>query len=968
MEKLWRKAQRTVGVLLAMAMLASAVPAQALADEASSASGSESTSASSDSASSASSSESTGASSDSASSASSSESTGASGDNASSASSSESTGASSEAGNADSQSDAADYDAAGASNALSAQTYICWPVEGRNIFTNNTTDEHVHIYYSTNGRDVEELLPHHSVETDIVTGDSDFVGIEFYIAVDEGYTYGGTTFTGRSGDNVDLIDEAYDELKTLNNDWLFNYKKVSFVEAIEKAKTEYHATHAFIYSGIHGLGKGHTGRRFFLVTTEKDPSYATIVYKNTLTGETWDTPVLVGQPNTVWPGVDTVAGMNWTTHEDTHEQLAGWSESDSEDAEVQYALDGTVTPSDDMTLYTVWEPIQYQYTIRYFYDDVENTAEEVTGSGAYDADIEVDATVNVNGQNYMLDPEKDHSFTISDDPAENQFCVYYVSDRNGDGKPDKDQTVTLTFDAGEHGTLVAEDADVTSKEYKLLPGDKYPVVGTDFIVKAQDNWCFTGWDTDYTFSGSVPDDQKSAAYTYTAQYAEDLNHDGKPDKDQTVTLTFDAGEHGTFAEGESGMYTRLPGEAYPEAPAVNVEEGWMLTDWYDANGNLYTAEGEVTDQSESATYTASYEEDRNGDNIPDKNQKYTITYTAGENGTVTVAKETAGIQGVAGIQGSKAVANTGYTVDGWYKGDVKITDGDTLTPDAIKANLNTENGLYKDTAFTARFVQLPQTPAALTGYTVRYLEDGTGYEVASPKTVSGVAVGTTVTETAPDLAGYSLMSDKNPQSITLSSGENVITFYYRAIGGETDTTTAAATPAPAAVPVIPTTPTAPAAPAATRAPAAAGPSVTAAPTTAPTEEPEEEVVPEEETPQAQEPAEDESIADEETPLAGSTASGWALLNLILTILTALGAVVLVVGYFMGYTSIWRLLSLIPGVGGVAAFLLTEDMSQAMTFVDGWTVLMVIIAVVQIVLAVLAMKGKNTYEENDEDEA
>ena len=78
--------------------------------------------------------------------------------------------------------------------------------------------------------------------------------------------------------------------------------------------------------------------------------------------------------------------------------------------------------------------------------------------------------------------------------------------------------------------------------------------------------------------------------------------------------------------------------------------------------------------------------------------------------------------------------------------------------------------------------------------------------------------------------------------------------------------------------------------------------------------------------------------------------------------------VLVVGYFMGYTSIWRLLSLIPGVGGVAAFLLTEDMSQAMTFVDGWTVLMVIIAVVQIVLAVLAMKGKNTYEENDEDEA
>ena len=132
------------------------------------------------------------------------------------------------------------------------------------------------------------------------------------------------------------------------------------------------------------------------------------------------------------------------------------------------------------------------------------------------------------------------------------------------------------------------------------------------------------------------------------------------------------------------------------------------------------------------------------------------------------------------------------------------------------------------------------------------------------------------------------------------------------------------------------------------------------------------MVPEEETPQAQEPA-DESIADEETPLAGSTASGWAVLNLILAIVAAIGAVVLVVGYFMGHTSVWRLLSLIPGIGGVAAFLLTEDMSQSMTFADGWTVLMGVIVVVQIAVAVMSLRSKDPYqepyeEEEDEDEA
>ena len=482
--------------------------------------------------------------------------------------------------------------------------------------------------------------------------------------------------------------------------------------------------------------------------------------------------------------------------------------------------------------------------------------------------------------------------------------------------------------------------------------------GLKLVTPEREGYTFAGWTKDGVVSEPVAEMTIAPGTTgelsFTAHWNVSINLNFDEAKGETVTLN---------------GYTGKPVDA-TEVPDTE-REGYIFNGWYDEAGNKVEALPAVF-SNKNVTYIASYDEDFNGNGTPDKEETYTITYTAGENGTVTVPAETACVQNVEGIQGSTAVANTGYLVDGWYKDGVKVTSEAVLTPDVIKANLDTENGLYQNTAFTALFVKQEAPAAALTSYTVRYLEDGTGYEVASSKTVSGVAVGTTVTETAPDVPGYTVTSDKNPQTFTLQPGDNTIYFYYKAVGPDQPaaTTSTDNTATAAAAPVTPVTPR-------IAAPAAGG--TTTAGTTRPTataapadgeddnavEEPaEEEVVPEEETPQAQEPAEDESIADEETPLAGSTASGWALLNLILAILTVIGAVVLVVGYFAGYQNIWRLLSLIPAIGGLIAFFLTEDMSQPMAFVDGWTVLMVIIAVVQIVVAVLALKGNGEDEEDD----
>ncbi len=148
----------------------------------------------------------------------------------------------------------------------------------------------------------------------------------------------------------------------------------------------------------------------------------------------------------------------------------------------------------------------------------------------------------------------------------------------------------------------------------------------------------------------------------------------------------------------------------------------------------------------------------------------------------------------------------------------------------------------------------------------------------------------------------------------------------------------------------------------------------------------EEIV-DEETPQAPteetgengetgEAGETETVEEEDVPLAGPVSGTWALLNLILAVLTALGSVLLLIGYFgkkeknngeytVNKKGVWRVFSLIPAIGAIVAFILTENMGNPMVFTDRWTLLMVVIAVVQVIVAILAKKDK---EKADEDEA
>ena len=109
-----------------------------------------------------------------------------------------------------------------------------------------------------------------------------------------------------------------------------------------------------------------------------------------------------------------------------------------------------------------------------------------------------------------------------------------------------------------------------------------------------------------------------------------------------------------------------------------------------------------------------------------------------------------------------------------------------------------------------------------------------------------------------------------------------------------------------------------------------------------------------------------AISDPETPLAVN--AYWALVNLLCAIATALLSIIMLIRYFgrrseedetigeevdVQRKGKLRIASIIPAIGAIIAFILTEDMSLPMAMTDKWTVLMIAILVVQALVAIIA---------------
>ena len=109
-----------------------------------------------------------------------------------------------------------------------------------------------------------------------------------------------------------------------------------------------------------------------------------------------------------------------------------------------------------------------------------------------------------------------------------------------------------------------------------------------------------------------------------------------------------------------------------------------------------------------------------------------------------------------------------------------------------------------------------------------------------------------------------------------------------------------------------------------------------------------------------------TINDPSIPLANG-GEGWALLNLILTVITALTSALMIVGYFTKKKNgkkeaaksktAARFGTLVPALGAIITFFLTENMNSKMIFSDKYTLLMAAIALVGIAVSAFAISEK-----------
>ena len=347
---------------------------------------------------------------------------------------------------------------------------------------------------------------------------------------------------------------------------------------------------------------------------------------------------------------------------------------------------------------------------------------------------------------------------------------------------------------------------------------------------------------------------------------------------------------------------------------------------------------------------------------------------------------------------------TGYTFAGWTSAEVEVVNGKfTMPAKDVTLKAKWEANIYKVTydldggEWTEATNEFPYEYKA-TVEVVKTVPTREGYKFSGWRSEEVTIENDAFTMPAKDVV-LKAVWEANPTPTPIPSEEPTPTPAPTEEPTPTPAPTKESTPTPAPNPnpnpATPTpTPVAPVVPATVATPT---PKPTATPSTTPSDNGGKgdgnndgeigETINDNETPLAN----GEDIADNATPLAGLGTGAWALINLILTIVTTLLSILLLIGYIgkkkkalededgnvvldengkevMEYEKnkkgLWRLISIIPALIAIIVFIFTEDMTLPMIFVDKWTILHVVIALVQVVVMVLCKKKK---DENDEDE-
>ena len=279
-------------------------------------------------------------------------------------------------------------------------------------------------------------------------------------------------------------------------------------------------------------------------------------------------------------------------------------------------------------------------------------------------------------------------------------------------------THTITVTQGANGAIAPDPAVVNygaDQAFTITPATGYHV--TDVLADGVSQ----GPVTDYTFTNVIADGQ-----TITASFA--IN---------TYTLTYTAGANGSIPGGSPQT---VDYGADGTAVTAVADEGYHFVNW---TGTYTSTDNPRTDTNVTAdiSVTANFAVDQ---------ATYTLTYTAGANGSITGTSPQTIDQGADGSEVT-AVADSGYHFTGWSDG--------VLT--ATRTDLNVQ----ADISVTASFAVNP-----LPTYTLTYTAGDNGSITGtSPQTVDQGADGSEVTAVPNEgyhFVNWSDLSTTNPRTDT----------------------------------------------------------------------------------------------------------------------------------------------------------------------------------------------------------
>ena len=300
-------------------------------------------------------------------------------------------------------------------------------------------------------------------------------------------------------------------------------------------------------------------------------------------------------------------------------------------------------------------------------------------------------------------------------PNDETIVTYFEHDEQ---EPVED-TFTITFNAGDHGTF--KDGTKVSVEERGSE-EKGKEIGETPKIDIEPGYEFAGWKYESEEpEGEEPviyedDDVKQLVVGNDIEFTAVYRKVETPPVAKEYTVIFNAGD-GHFSDNEKEVSTKVKeGSHIEKVPVATYDENNAFSHWVDENGKVYYTEDSIKglEINSDKVFTAVY---------VDPYARFTVTFNNGSNGMLigtngeaeSIQEEVLKSENVLMIPAVKA--NEEYKFKGWYMNDdtTKIYDD----------NFVMSYDIYEDTTFTAVYEKI-ETEEPQETVSVTFNTDGNG--------------------------------------------------------------------------------------------------------------------------------------------------------------------------------------------------------------------------------------------------